>query len=42
MSLEEAEPLLLEGAHPWDAENMEIARRTIESAFSEPREPALY
>jgi hypothetical protein len=42
MPREEAEPLLLAGARPWDAENMDIARRTIESAFSEPREPARY
>ena len=42
MSREEAEPLLLAGARPWDESNAEIARRTIESAFSEPREPAKY
>ncbi len=42
MSQQEAEPLLLAGARPWDDANIEIARRTIESAFSEPREPAHY
>ncbi|NQU26417.1 MAG: bifunctional DNA primase/polymerase [Candidatus Nealsonbacteria bacterium] len=42
MTREAAEPLLLAGARPWDEANVEIARRSIESAFSEPREPAKY
>ena len=42
MLREEAEPLLLAGARPWDETNAETARRTIESAFSEPREPSRY
>ena len=42
MPQEKAEPLLLAGARPWDETNAEIARRTIESAFSEPREPSRY
>ena len=42
MSRDEAEPLLLDGAKPWDEANADIARRTIESAFSTPRESAEY
>ncbi len=41
LALEEAEPLLLAGAQPWNASETEAARRTIVSAFSEPREPAI-
>jgi hypothetical protein len=39
MTREEAEPMLLAGARPWDDANTEIALRTIESAFSKCREP---
>ena len=42
MHQKKAGPLLLAGARPWDETNAEIARRTIESAFSEPREPSEY
>lgn len=42
MSREEAEPLLLAGAKPWDESNESIALRTIESAFSQPRESSKY
>ena len=37
---EEAEQRLLEGARPWDEQNREIALRTIESAFDQPRKPS--
>ena len=37
MPVGEAEPLLLAGAQPWNAEESAAARRTIESAFSRPR-----
>jgi hypothetical protein len=40
MPLEEAEPLLLAGAQPWNVGEEELARRTIASAYSQPREPA--
>jgi hypothetical protein len=40
MSQEEAEPLLLAGAAPWTSGEEELARRTIESAFAQPRDPA--
>lgn len=36
---EEAEPLLLGGAQPWNADEEEAARRTIQSAFNQPRTP---
>ena len=39
---EEAEPLLLAGAQPWDETNADVARQTITSAFSQSREPARY
>ena len=39
MAIEYAEPLLLEGADPWNAGEKAAARRTIASAFSERREP---
>ena len=39
---EDAEPLLLAGARPWDAKATEDARRTIASAFSQPREPGQF
>jgi hypothetical protein len=42
VSQAEAEPALLAGANPWDETNAETARRTIQSAFSQPREPARY
>jgi hypothetical protein len=35
-----AEPLLLAGARPWNPTETENARRTIESAYSQSREPA--
>jgi hypothetical protein len=38
--LEKAEPLLLAGARPWNQGEEELARRTIHSAYSRPREPA--
>jgi hypothetical protein len=37
--LEEALPLLLGGARPWDEAEEENARRTVESAFARPRQP---
>ncbi len=40
MPLEEGEPLLLAGAHPWSVGDEELARRTIASAYSQPRAPA--
>jgi hypothetical protein len=40
MPLDKAEPLLLAGAQPWSLGEEELARRTIESAYSRPREPA--
>jgi hypothetical protein len=39
MSLDEAEPLLLDGALPYDDANEAMARRTIASAFARQREP---
>ncbi len=39
MPREQAEPLLLAGAQPWNLQESEVARRTIESAYSEPRAP---
>jgi hypothetical protein len=36
---EEAEPLLLAGAAPWSKGEEELARRTIASAYTQPREP---
>jgi hypothetical protein len=42
MPQEEAEPLLLSGARPWDETNAATARQTVASAFSQPREPARY
>jgi hypothetical protein len=38
--IEEATPLLLEGAKPWRSSDLRMARATIQSAFSGPREPA--
>lgn len=40
MALKKASRILIEGARPWDAQNREIARRTIESAFAQPRKPS--
>jgi hypothetical protein len=40
MPLEKAEPLLLAGARPWSVGDAELARKTILSAYSRPREPA--
>ena len=40
MPAEEAEPLLLAGAKPWNAGEEELARRTIESAYSKSRDPS--
>ena len=40
MPTEEAEPLLLAGAKPWNVGEEELARRTIESAYSKPRDPS--
>lgn len=37
---QQAEALLIAGAAPWNASEAEDARRTIESAFSQPREPS--
>jgi hypothetical protein len=39
LPIEEAEPLLLAGAQPWDSTEAETARRTITSAFGQPRDP---
>ena len=36
----DAEPLLSAGARPWDETNVQIARDSIQSAFSQPREPS--
>ena len=36
---EDAEPLLLAGARPYDLANTDIARNTIDSAFSQRRQP---
>jgi hypothetical protein len=38
--LDVAESALLAGAQPWDAVQTEVARATIRSAFSRPREPS--
>src|SRR5262249_2439993 len=38
-SPQQAEPLLLAGARPWDAAEEEAARRAVGSAFSPPGEP---
>jgi hypothetical protein len=40
LPLEAAEPLLLAGAQPWNAGEAELARKTITSAYAQPREPA--
>ena len=40
LPLEEAERLLLAGARPWNNTEAETARRTIQSAYSQPREPS--
>lgn len=40
IAIERAEPLLLAGAAPWNTAEEEVARRTIQSAYSQPREPA--
>ena len=40
MPIEKAEPLLLAGAQPWNQGEAEAARRTVQSAYSQPREPA--
>jgi hypothetical protein len=37
----QAEPLLLAGARPWGAAEEDAARRTIASAYDQPREPGL-
>lgn len=42
LPFEEAESLLLGGARPWNRGEEELARRTILSAYSRPREPASY
>jgi hypothetical protein len=42
LPLAEAEPLLLTGAAPWNQDEEELARRTIQSAYEEPRVPALF
>jgi hypothetical protein len=39
LPLEDAEPLLLAGAAPWDQSEHDAALRTIRSAYSCPREP---
>jgi hypothetical protein len=40
--VDEATPLLLEVARPWNEGEEALARRTIESAFSSPRQPGRY
>lgn len=40
--MDQAEPLLLAGAAPWTEAEAEAARRTIQSAYSQPREPGRY
>lgn len=40
--LDEAEPLLLTGAQPWTRAEAELARGTIQSAYSQQREPGRY
>jgi hypothetical protein len=40
--LREAEPLLLAGARPWDETEAEAARRTIQSAYDQAREPGQF
>lgn len=42
LPLEEAEPLLLAGARPYNQTEEENARRTVQSAYSQAREPARY
>ena len=42
VNVDEAEPLLVAGARPWNRSELELARRTIRSAFSKPREPSRY
>ncbi|MEI8373846.1 MAG: bifunctional DNA primase/polymerase [Planctomycetota bacterium] len=42
VAMDEAEPLLLTGAQPWDLSEAECARKTIASAFSQPREPGQF
>ena len=37
VTIDQATPLLIHGAAPWDERNLAIAVRTIESAFAEPR-----
>ena len=41
MPQDEAEQLVLAGAQPWNDGEREAARRTIASAFSQPREPGI-
>jgi hypothetical protein len=41
VELEQAEPLLLAGARPWGAAEEGAARRTIASAYDQPRGPGL-
>ncbi len=40
MPMKKAERLLLDGAQPWNAGEEELARRTIESGYSQVRTPA--
>jgi transcriptional regulator with XRE-family HTH domain len=40
--LEDAEPRLLAGAKPWNSSEEDNARRTIQSAYGTPREPARF
>ena len=42
MAIDEAEPLLLAGASPWNQGEEERARKTVQSAYSKPREPAQF
>lgn len=42
VTLDQAEPALLAGARPWSEAESETARRTIASAFSEPRTASQY
>jgi hypothetical protein len=42
LPLAKAEPLLLAGARPWTLAEEELARKTIASAYSQPREPGRF
>lgn len=42
MSIDDARPLLLAGARPWNSDEETRALQTIESGYSQPREPSRY